>query len=418
MTYYLRSSNNNTSGHFYTSLRPLIGKTVKVNRGGPESKSGTLLDLKHDYLALAVEGNSHVSYYQLKHVKSVTEDSKVNADQSDSKVNTGQSDSEQKMVCVKEKSFVTLLKQLKNNMIQINQGGPESTKVFLIDVTDSYLVVFSMQNGISYFNMGQIKSVTPIEGKSPNVNSKVGYIRTSGFASLFKALMTKWVSLNVGGPEAVEGIVVQSSSNNIMLIKNMEVLRIQLVHIRSVTEGARNSFKAQQESSGEAEEAAENTSTENASEESNSAENSSQENTSAENNLSESNSIENNESNKENKDNSKEDKNSKENKDNSKEDKNSKENKDNSKEDKNSKENKGNSKEDKNSKENKDNSKEDKNSKENKGNSKEDKKSKESKDNSKEDKKSKDGKGKGDKEIDNESGQETVVKTKEYRWKG
>ncbi|WP_110112348.1 hypothetical protein [Bacillus sp. CGMCC 1.16541] len=260
MTYQLHNSNK-MSGHFHTSLRPLVGKAVKVNRGGPESKSGMLLDLKQDYLALAVNGASHVSYYQLKHVKSVTEDSKVNSGQG----NSGAEGS----VCLKEKSFVSLLKQLKSNMIQINQGGPEATKAFLIDVTDAYMIVLSLKDGISYFNIDQVKSVTLVNDKLPKLNSEMDYVRTNGFANLFKALMTKWVSLNVGGPEAVEGIVVQTSPHNIMLIKNKEVLRIQLAHIRSVSEGERGSFKMQ-EAASEQEEAARTNETENSTTENNS----------------------------------------------------------------------------------------------------------------------------------------------------
>lgn len=49
-----------------------------MNRGGPESKSGLLLEVKTDYLTLYLFESNNVVYYQLKHIKSITENSKTN----------------------------------------------------------------------------------------------------------------------------------------------------------------------------------------------------------------------------------------------------------------------------------------------------------------------------------------------------
>ncbi len=58
----------------------LKGKTVTIYRGGPESKSGKLLDVQSDYLTLYTQNNG-VIYYQAEHVKSISEDSKFNSTQ-------------------------------------------------------------------------------------------------------------------------------------------------------------------------------------------------------------------------------------------------------------------------------------------------------------------------------------------------
>lgn len=63
---------------FYQYVKSLVGKMIKVNRGGPESKSGLLLEVKTDYLALYLFESNNVVYYQLKHIKSITENSKTN----------------------------------------------------------------------------------------------------------------------------------------------------------------------------------------------------------------------------------------------------------------------------------------------------------------------------------------------------
>src|SRR4051812_45778352 len=63
-----------------SSIDSLKGKTVTIYKGGPESKSGKLLDVQSDYLTLYTQ-NKAVIYYQTEHVKSIIEDSKFNSAQ-------------------------------------------------------------------------------------------------------------------------------------------------------------------------------------------------------------------------------------------------------------------------------------------------------------------------------------------------
>ncbi len=52
-------------------LQSLIGKNVKINRGGPDSIQGKLLAVKSDFLVLST--NEGVVYVASSHVKSITE---------------------------------------------------------------------------------------------------------------------------------------------------------------------------------------------------------------------------------------------------------------------------------------------------------------------------------------------------------
>ena len=59
--------------------KSLVGKTIKVDRGGPESRIGKLMAVLDDHLVLLTKDDG-VIYYNTHHVKSVTENSKDTMD--------------------------------------------------------------------------------------------------------------------------------------------------------------------------------------------------------------------------------------------------------------------------------------------------------------------------------------------------
>src|SRR6478735_9557634 len=50
---------NRTDKGYSSQFKPLKGRMVTVYRGGPESKTGYLLDVQSDYLILAVENDNN-----------------------------------------------------------------------------------------------------------------------------------------------------------------------------------------------------------------------------------------------------------------------------------------------------------------------------------------------------------------------
>ena len=50
-------------------LQTLIGKTIKVDRGGPESRIGKLLAVSEDHFTILTEADG-VVYYLTHHIKS------------------------------------------------------------------------------------------------------------------------------------------------------------------------------------------------------------------------------------------------------------------------------------------------------------------------------------------------------------
>ena len=106
----------------------LIGKMVTIYRGGPESRTGKLLDVQSDYMTLYTP-NKPVIYYQFEHVKSISEDIKSNSTQH-------LLGDQEKVDYISKKNFNGLLSKLVNETIQINQGGPERRHGTLLAVRE------------------------------------------------------------------------------------------------------------------------------------------------------------------------------------------------------------------------------------------------------------------------------------------
>ncbi|QUG81328.1 spore coat protein CotH [Bacillus subtilis] len=215
---------------YYNFLHSMKDKIVTVYRGGPESKKGKLTAVKSDYIALQAE--KKIIYYQLDHVKSITEDT----NNSTTTIETGEMPDAD--------DFHSLIGQFMNQSVQFNQGGPESKKGRLVWLGDDYAALNTNEDGVVYFNIHHIKSISKhepdlkIEGQTPS-----GVLEADYLSEVFKSLTHKWVSINRGGPEAIEGILVDNADGHYTIVKNQEVLRIYPFHIKSISLGPKGSYK-------------------------------------------------------------------------------------------------------------------------------------------------------------------------------
>ncbi|NNU84549.1 spore coat protein CotH [Geobacillus sp. BMUD] len=254
-------------------LAPLIGKTVTIYRGGPESKTGKLLDVQSDYLSL-MDGSS-VIYYALHHVQSITENAKQNsipsvsdlANPSDTEIPAGFS------------CFHELLQHLVDAYIQVNQGGPESKQGTLLGVNDDHIVLFTRDDGVVFYHLQHIKSISlPIkrEETAPEAGSSANeavdnvspssaddvspspedtsthqetlspppYVNAQNLSDLLAHLTHTWVAINRGGPEAIEGILVPGGSGYYTIVNGNEIIRVHPHHIKSISCGPKGAFQA------------------------------------------------------------------------------------------------------------------------------------------------------------------------------
>ncbi|MDU0812178.1 spore coat protein [Bacillus siamensis] len=210
-------------------LHAMEGKVITVYRGGPESKTGRLADIQSDYIALQVDNK--IVYYQWKHVKSVTE----NTSETLSPVEPAE--------CERADDFQDLISRMTNRTVQLNQGGPESKRGKLHETGDDFLVLETEDDGIVYFNADHVKSISAEQEEDGQEEERPEFEMADDFHGIFKRLIHKWVSINRGGPEAVEGILVDNSDGHYTLVKDKEVLRIYPFHIKSISAGAKGAAK-------------------------------------------------------------------------------------------------------------------------------------------------------------------------------
>ncbi|BFI98889.1 spore coat protein [Priestia sp. Y58] len=293
-----RSQNVQMPDKGYSShFKPLTGRVVTVYRGGPESKTGYLVDVQSDYLILAVESNNNnngennnqnnqknqnnqnnqnnnqqeytLVYYNLAHVKSITEDTMSNSAQTFTGFN-------EELELYRGKTFATTLSLMKTKYVQVNQGGPEKKAGQLLDVLGSfesaYIVLLTEDDGVIYINTEHVKSVSEYQNNNGDqanqsanellVSQEPEYMKSKSFNDLFAHLSHKWVSINNGGPEAVEGVLVQSRNGTFTLVQNNQVLRLQPRHVKTICVGAKGAFKQNDNNQNNNEETEENGETE------------------------------------------------------------------------------------------------------------------------------------------------------------
>ncbi|MFC4765824.1 hypothetical protein ACFO8Q_00180 [Effusibacillus consociatus] len=256
-------------------LESLVGKVVRINKGGPESKTGKLLAVQSDYVVMetineqnqkseekakgkskekAAEQSGGVAlqtlqemtnatqivYYRTHHIKSVKEDT------TDISGLTLPSDEEETSEYIEAQDFHQMLGGFLNECVRIDRGGPESRCGWLLAVKPDHLVLQTKEDGVLYYNLEHIKSISS-EMLSDNqlqsglsADMSLTYLDADDFNELFEGMKYYWVKINRGGPESIEGILVDGADDHIVLAVGKEVHRISTFHIRNISLGAQS----------------------------------------------------------------------------------------------------------------------------------------------------------------------------------
>lgn len=135
----------------------LVGRQVKINRGGPDMVEGRLVAIPADYLVVST--NDGIIYVNAAHVKSITETGQTGGTAGNRSRSTS---------FITASSFSSLLSKLRHQFVQINRGGPEKIDGFLAEInSDSLLVVVNRE--IIRIPVFHIKTVN-VSGKGNNKN--------------------------------------------------------------------------------------------------------------------------------------------------------------------------------------------------------------------------------------------------------
>ena len=197
-------------------LDALKGKYVKVFKGGPESREGRLLEVNGEYIVIQTEENQLV-YYSVAHLKVVV----GNAKKTQTDYLPLLDDSH-----VYPETFSGLLETLNSSFVQVNGGGPASKVGQIIDIKPEYLVLSTEKDGLVLFPLAHIKSVALVEDA---FHSSWREFPTDGYDTLSEILSQMiylWGSISAGGPEKVEGVLMEVAENHIVVVNNDQILYI------------------------------------------------------------------------------------------------------------------------------------------------------------------------------------------------
>lgn len=117
-------------------MKSLVGKIIKVDRGGPESRIGKLMDVYDDHLIILTEDDG-VVYYCTHHIKSVTENAK---DQLAFNIEVPEG-----FDYKKAENFQGMLHSLMYQWVKINRGGPEKLEGVLGEVNNDYVSLINKE---------------------------------------------------------------------------------------------------------------------------------------------------------------------------------------------------------------------------------------------------------------------------------
>ncbi|MGE6539924.1 spore coat protein [Bacillus luti] len=127
------------------------------------------------------------------------------------------------------------LKDLIGSYVRVNRGGPESQKGTIVSLGADYFGLENEKGETHYYQLRHLKSITQ--------NTKDGGIGdfewaeeeiAEDFETLLQSFKYRWVKINRGGPEKIEGILQDVSGDYVILIIKEEVVLITLSHIKSV----------------------------------------------------------------------------------------------------------------------------------------------------------------------------------------
>lgn len=129
--------------------------------------------------------------------------------------------------------------------IRVDRGGPESKIGKLIAAKSDHFVVYNENDGMLYYKTDHIKSLTldtrdnSDAPEDPNAVQPFipKHIDVDDFASIVNEMMFHWVQINRGGPEKIEGVLVDANDSHITVIAGNEVIKILAFHIRNISYG-------------------------------------------------------------------------------------------------------------------------------------------------------------------------------------
>ncbi|MFJ7747994.1 hypothetical protein [Peribacillus sp. NPDC097295] len=205
-------------------LEALQGKFVRVFKGGPDSREGRLIEVNAEYIVLLTEDKQLV-YYTIAQLKIVVVNAKKSREDLLPPFDDGYAF---------PPTFLGLLETLDNRYVQVNGGGPASKIGRIIEFTPEFIVLSTKKDGLVLFPIALIKSVAIVETSFHSRWPEFPIVDIPTLNGALTQLIYFWISVHAGGPEKVEGVLIQVTDEYIVVVNKDEIFYVTTNQIQSI----------------------------------------------------------------------------------------------------------------------------------------------------------------------------------------
>ncbi|WP_318618121.1 hypothetical protein [Sporosarcina sp. YIM B06819] len=136
-----------------------------------------------------------------------------------------------------------MIHSLVDKVIKVDRGGPESRVGRLLAAEEDYFTLLHDDEGIIYYNTQHIKSVTYNSKSQLDIDVEIPenfkFVQAADFKGILQKLTLRWVKINRGGPETLEGVMDVVTDDFVTIVANEEIIRVSLFHIRNISYGVK-----------------------------------------------------------------------------------------------------------------------------------------------------------------------------------
>ncbi|HDR3888101.1 TPA: spore coat protein [Bacillus cereus] len=128
------------------------------------------------------------------------------------------------------------IKGLVGENVKVNLRGPESRVGVLSLLGKDYLTLQLPPGEVVYYQLKHVKSLVKKVKEAQEDYGSCFYADEDTFLDVLNDLKYKWIKINRGGPECVEGLLSDIHDNCITLVNCDEVIYVINSHIKSVSQ--------------------------------------------------------------------------------------------------------------------------------------------------------------------------------------
>ncbi|WP_394173609.1 spore coat protein [Guptibacillus hwajinpoensis] len=133
------------------------------------------------------------------------------------------------------KNNFSYLKEHIGRKVRVDRSGPESQEGRLLGLTEDLLVLKNNDGVIFYYQTSHLKSITLDSKEELSLAEENWVSEGSTLRDVLEKLKHSWIQINRGGPEKVEGVLSRVEKDELILVRNEELIYISLFHIKSVS---------------------------------------------------------------------------------------------------------------------------------------------------------------------------------------